>query len=458
MGKTKEQLLAFWEASRDKSPLAKSAAATLARLEARAAKADEKLAEKWPSSPGPAKAPPIVLIGFVVAFALLLWRGMHLLYQPDFYIEDGREFYQNAHNLGLPTLWRQYARYYHVFPRLASLFADLFPVRFGPIVLMLIAVALQAATAAFLLSSRLARQFPSLWARAMLALLVVAYPYADELYGNIAHSQWYLAVLAAAIICAEPAKRAFARVRDVVVLFVAALTGPFSLVLAPIANVAAWRDRRLAPHATVLSVGAVVTFLSLPSHPRVTAHRTHRFPLILRMISNQVTVGSSAGFAGLKGQEYEPFFTMTSLALTLIAVGLIWYGARKGPQFLRALAWLGAFTVATVLISEASWRILGSPGVAERYFFFLGLAFLASILLVVTKSRRATVRWTARAFGLYLAVGIVANWVYPEPHTRFGYLQQITTYDRITKGTKLEIKTSIDRRSDASWTMELVKK
>lgn len=73
------------------------------------------------------------MVGFVVAFLLLLTRGFHLLDRPDFYIEDGREFFQNAHNLGFSSLLRVYPGYLHLFPRIASRIADAFPLKDGQI-------------------------------------------------------------------------------------------------------------------------------------------------------------------------------------------------------------------------------------------------------------------------------------------------------------------------------------
>jgi hypothetical protein len=325
-------------------------------------------------------------------------------------------------------------------------------------VVSLEAIALQAATAAFLVSGRLSRQIPSVWARGLFAFAIVAHPNADELFGNIAHSQWYLALLVVLILCAEPATSRVQRILEGVLLAVAALTGPFPLILAPFAIVLALRDRRLWVPAAILTLGAAITFASIMMHPRAQAHSGRRFPLLARMVANQVTVGATGGFQVVKGREFDPFLNGPDLLLAGIAVAVLGVGVRRGPRLLRGTVLLGAFTLASVLISEASWRVIGTAGAGERYFFYLALAFLASLLLVFNASRLARVRWYARAVLACAAIGITLNWRLPPPHTKFDYARQIARYERVPPTGKLEIQTSIDRRSNATWTMTLVRR
>ncbi|MGV3613871.1 MAG: hypothetical protein ACO1SV_00930 [Fimbriimonas sp.] len=258
----------------DSSPLVQKSLRLRDSLEAAAKNAERRL----PKLPEPKTFPSwLPLATFFVAFLAICRRGWALLDRPDFYIEDGREFFQHAYNLGVESLWRVYAGYFHAFPRLGALLADLLPIRYAPLAVSLEAIALQAATAAFLVSGRLARQIPSVWARGLLAFAVVAHPNADELFGNIAHSQWYLALLVILILSAEPAKGRVQRVLEGLLLVVAAFTGPFPLVLAPFALVVAFRDRRFWFPSAVLTLGAVVTFAPIMAHPRAKAQSAAAF-------------------------------------------------------------------------------------------------------------------------------------------------------------------------------------
>lgn len=417
----------------------------------------QRLETRLPRIPATWRGPG-PLIGFFIALILLISRGYRLLDRPDFYIEDGREFFQNAHNLGLSSLWRVYAGYLHLFPRLAALYADCFPLKNAPSLLMAVAINLQAATAAFLLSKRLSNQIPSYFVRAMAALLVIGYANSDELYGNVAHSQWYLAILAVALICAEPSENRGQRILEVLVIFVAAFTGPFAPVLALVAGFRAWKDRRFVPYVAILGLGSAVAIGAMLTHPRLGAHQGHRPPLLFRMVSNQVAIGATQGYAALRGQEFDPFFVQSQFFATLMVAGLVFYAFRKGGLLVRALVLLGAFSLGTVLISEAQWKILGSPGVGERYFLYLGLSFLAGAWLLAKFGPRATFRWLGRGILALAAFGVVANWIYPAPFTRFDYARQVAAYPTLLHGQTLDVKTSIDRRSKASWTMTLIKK
>ncbi|MGV3613872.1 MAG: hypothetical protein ACO1SV_00935 [Fimbriimonas sp.] len=176
------------------------------------------------------------------------------------------------------------------------------------------------------------------------------------------------------------------------------------------------------------------------------------------MVSNQVTVGATGGLRAVKERGFEPFLNGPDLVLAGIALAVLGTGARRGPRLLRGVVLLGAFTLATVLVSEASWRVIGSAGAGERYFFYLGFAFLASLLLVLNASRLARVRWYARAILTCAALGILFHWRLPPPHTRFDYAAQIARYETIPAGAPLEVHHSIDRRSNAAWTMTLIKR
>src|SRR5471030_2288243 len=146
------------------------------------------------------------LLAFLLFFGLISSRAIHWLSNPQFFIEDGPEFYGPAFNNGLTTLTREYASYFHAVHRILALIATAFPLRYGPLVMELLALSVQSATAAFILSKRLANQIPSANVRFSIGFFLIAHPYSDELFGNVAHCQWYLAIISMAIVFAEPCK------------------------------------------------------------------------------------------------------------------------------------------------------------------------------------------------------------------------------------------------------------
>jgi hypothetical protein len=323
----------------------------------------------------------------------------------------------------------------------------------------LLALAIQAATASFLLSSRLAKQFPSTTLRFALAFMVIAFPYSNELFGNVSHSQWYLAILSIALIFSEQGKRIVSQVSDYAVLVLNCLTGPFAPVLAIISWVNCRKDRRRFLLAVTITACAVVTAFALAGAPRGGIHRGSRFSLFERIISNQVVLGPIRGFHYVYGIPYTPFFDLREFFTALFGVLVIILGLRKAPAIIKALAGLGLFSFLSSLVTKGSWAVIGDPGVAERYFLHIGLVMLFSLYMLIVTSKFSLVRWAFRLVLAVCAIAVVQNWVYDPPFDRFNYPPQVANYAHLKRGQKLEIRFPIDRKLRTNyWTMELVKK
>ena len=396
------------------------------------------------------------LAGLGIAFLLLLTRGWPLVTHAQLYIEDGPEFYGNAYNIGWGTLTRAYRDYFHLVARLIALIATLFPVSEGPLVVCLSAILIQAATAAFFLSNRLAKQIPSVWMRLFLALLIVGYPNSDELYGNIAHSQWFLGLLGLALVYAEPARSLLGRVRDGIVLFAIGLTGPFAPVLALLA----WLRIRGNPVwvALVLTLAtALLPLAYLGSHRVVSSAGLGKPPSLFRMADNQILVGPFQGLAAIQARPYDPLLNRTDLAATVLIAGVLAYGLLRGPNLLRGAIFLGIVIVGAALRSE-QWRLLAAPGVGERYFFVIGFALVAVFAVMAWNGRSAATRWLGRFACLYCLIGIGRNWLYAPPYADLNFGPQIARFEAVPHGQYLDVLTPIDRKSNAHWVTRLLKR
>lgn len=401
---------------------------------------------------------------FLVFFLLLLTRSWHWIVNPQFYIEDGVEFYGvefNSLDLAhkLQTLPRIYMGYYHLTPRLLSIVASSLPLRYGPLAMELQALAVQALAGAFFLSSRLERQIPSIGMRLLCGLLVIGYPYSNELFANVAHSQWYLALLGATILCADPGKGRISRFGDYLLILLIAFTGPFSLVLAPLAWAVGWKDPHRRVLAVILTVAAGITAWSIFTHPRLGVHGRPRLSLFYRMLSNQVVIGSTLGLKEVNASEYIAIFNWPEFFYAAFCIGVVSFAIWRGSAWIRGLAAIGIFTVATALYSGSNWNLLGAAGVGERYFFFVGLLFLIGCAMASLAASRATYRWGFRALLLGTAFGVVWNWVYAAPFHDFDYPPQIAAFDQVPPGGHLDVKFPIDRKSTVySWVVSLSKR
>ena len=399
------------------------------------------------------------IIAFLLFFVLVSSRAIHWLTNPQFYIEDGQEFYLSALNQGLQSISREYASYYHVVPRLLSLLAVAFPLRYGPLILELAALAVQASVSAFLLSRRMAKQLPSKLVRFGLAFFVIANPNSTELFANVSHSQWYLGILSLAILFSEPGRRATSSLGDGAILLLNGLTGPFAPVMAIFG---ALRLKQLRSRWFVLAVSAVtavVTAISMIQHPRSGIHEDASATHFFRILTNQILYGVLRGFHYAYHTVSDPAFNAREFGCATFGVAVILVGLWKAPPFLRALGWLGLYCLVTSLISKASWNLLGCPGVGERYFLYLDIVFVYGLFAISQQARSALIRWGFRGLLVILAVAVTQEWVYDPPFAKFNFAPQIAGYESLRPGDSQLIQTPIDRKSaTAYWTITIPKK
>ena len=124
-----------------------------------------------------------------------------------------------------------------------------------------------------LLSAR-SRNLASMPTRMLLAALYVALPNAREIHLVATNTQWHLALTAALVAFACSPQTWRGRLFDVVVLAVAALTGPYCIVLAPVVLLFWWVRRQpwsLVVFALVSAVACVQ--IAVLTHSTLTGFR-----------------------------------------------------------------------------------------------------------------------------------------------------------------------------------------
>ena len=148
----------------------------------------------------------VVLFLFYLLFAaLLVTRRVDCIRNPQFWAEEGSRFFTEA--LARPA-WLNLATYsYGYFDlaiRIAHQIAVLVPIEMAPLVLVLIAIAIQAAVPALIVSSRCANWMGPFPVRLVAAVLYCAMPNSFEVHCIQSHSRVHLAVLAALLIVSAP--------------------------------------------------------------------------------------------------------------------------------------------------------------------------------------------------------------------------------------------------------------
>jgi len=326
------------------------------------------------------------------------------------------------------------------------------------------ALLVQALPANLLLSDRLA-DWGSLRFRAALALVFLALPNSRELSLTIEEGQWYLALTACLLVLASAPKRAVWRIFDAVVFLLCGLTGPFCLLLLPVAAVFLWmrRERWRWMPMGILAVTAAAQLSALLFTD--AAGRGHGAALgatpqlFVRILAGQVYLGALIGANMLSVQAGLPFLLLAAAGGTAV-VALVWVPARAEVRLFLVFA---ALVFAASLWSPftgpdngySRWLVLAlNPGV--RYWFFPTLAFAWSVLALARMAkmpaRNRGMRIVSAGLVLLMCCGVLKDFRNP-PMPDFHFGRFAAEVEEAAPGTVLTIPLN-----PAGWSMTLIKR
>jgi len=263
-------------------------------------------------------------------------------------------------------------------------------------------------------------------ARLLLAFLCIALPNSAEVE-SLNNTQWMLAVLCLLILFGSPPKSAAAKAFDIAAVGLISVTGPFCLLLLPIACLLWWfqRVRWTALLACIIGVGCGIQLFTLahalpPCRPMDVLN-----PLGIQILSGQIFL-----FGALHGGTLVPNPSEAmDIEILVLALGLLtaiyafWKGARELKLFLL-FAFLICVSIGRRLHCDTgwSWQSLMSPDFAVRYWYIPRLAFLAVLVWLIGRARPQWVRIAGAAAVIALSLFAVTHWRYstwPDYHWRY---------------------------------------
>ncbi len=352
------------------------------------------------------------IAAFVTALVILVLRYPTALFAAEFLWEDGPIFYLRGFE-GLASLARPYQGYLHVGARLVAMVAATVPPALAPLLTNTVTILVTAGVAAFIASDRLRTAVPDRRIRFALAVGFVLMPAAQDLTWHLVYLQWSLAFfLLARVLADAPGPRWIWPDRAAVA--VAALTGPFSILFAPLYL---WRRRQLGS-VTWIVVGCALVQLAVlfisrrsPTGDMTIVDAIAVFAtrlLVEPLLGYQVTwLLSGAGIPMVAGAA----FVLVVAALLLVAGSVV-------PRSTLIVLVYGAVVVAVAGVvrsaDPASSLLAGWGG--GRYFMF----GIAAIVAVVITSVAIGGPWQRRAglvLGGMLVIGVVLDFRIQAPPT-----------------------------------------
>jgi hypothetical protein len=345
----------------------------------------------------------VLIVGALIVFS----RRPDAFIHPQFWAEDGTFWYATAYNHGgLSVLFQPHTGYLQCLARLTAAMSMLFPVSWGPAVFVAVAVVVQVAPASFLVSERCSTLIASRPLRLLLAFLYLAIPNSFEVDANLTNAQWHLALLALLVVVAKPPRSAMAHAADVGTVVICGLSGPFAILLLPVACIF-WVLRRrpwtamLVGMLVAVAMTQLVTLFTSPrgSSGALGASATGFFSILGR----QVFLGATVGQWGLEHFASMSAGSAYSVAIGLAGTALIIVAAFRVRAELFVVGLFGAAVLAASLASPTStnptkdWVALSTAGVGGRYWLIPMFAFFA-VLVGTVDTRLPTIRLQVRQF------------------------------------------------------------
>lgn len=399
---------------------------------------------------------------FLLACAVVISRRPDGLFHAQFYAEDGHVWFANAYNMGWwrPLLHPQDG-YFQTFPRLGAAMALLAPLAAAPLVMNLLAFAMQALPVNLLLSARSAR-WGSLRFRAALAFVYLALPNCTDISLGITESQWLLALCAFLVLFMAPPRGWAGRLADLALLVLCGLTGPFCIFLFPIAVAAAWKLRDNWRWTPVCVLGACTALQGWSLLVFAPASRPHYAlgaspAMLARILGGNIFLGVLVGhnrLAMIPGIEtLAPLICVTILGTAIAAACFL-----KSDLPMRSLLVLSAVIFAASLVSSDTrppagvsvWQILAATSGGARYWFFPSLAFAWALLWCARGGGRG-LKPAASGLLCLLILSVPLRWRRPVlPDMHFGELT--ARFSAAPAGTVMVIP-----ENPEGWTVRLVR-
>lgn len=403
------------------------------------------------------------LLSSVISFLIIFSRRPDAVLNPQFWAEDGKIWYADAYNRGaIYSFFASEAGYYQTISRLVAVVSQIFPLAYAPLIFNLTAIFCKILVVNFLLSSRLSRLIPNVSVRILIAFIYLTLPHSSETNANLTNAQWHLALLSFLIIVAAPGEKTLWKIFDVAVLSISALSGPFCLLLLPIAAIK-WlktREKRAIVPLVILTAGAAIQLSSL-----LTTERPSRQPLgatielFLKIVGGHLFLNTIIG-----DRNYSRLFSRSlwnawaAIPVNLLGFGLIIYAFIKTNLELRLLMIFSFLIVFGALLSPAAsseipqWQALWTPGTGSRYWLIPIFCCFVSMLYVARNAGASFVRYVSTGLLVLSLFGIASDWKYPR-FKDLEFQKYAAEFEHAPAGQEIVIPINPE-----PWEMRLVKK
>jgi hypothetical protein len=391
---------------------------------------------------------PVTLVAVLLAaIAIVIAHRVDAFTTPQFYAEDGAQWFSSAYTFGpLQALGISHAGYLQVLSRLGPVIAAPFGIANQPLIYNICGLLIQVAPVLFFLSSRYDTVVPSLAVRLALSAVYLLLP-AAELNVTITNAPFHLVILATLVIVAPEPKRWYWRAFDMTVVVLCGFTGPFVYILLPVTLLCFLIRRRRFTLilAALLAIALVAQLYASRAAPRQGGGHLgaslENFVLILcdRIFLSGVFAEPGHRHVYVAGR---PFGVLIATVVCVLAIPIIVLVARRAPSELKLFGLVATGIVVAGLLSPLisvngnDWHIMATSDSAARYFFMARVAWVASLVWAATRLPRVWMTRTAWAAAAIAFASGFPVWGYT-PFVNDHWPQEARTIETSAPGTKL---------------------
>lgn len=386
-----------------------------------------------------------LVLAFLFIAAAVISRKPELIFRAQFRGDEALWFADAYANGALHAILQPQAGYLCIASKLAIPPALHVPLLYAPVIFGLFAVCTFALVGWFLATTRLAHA-ARLQSRMLLCFFWIILPNADEVL-SLNETQWMLAGLGFAILVSSTPRTIWWKAFDVVAVALISVTGPFCILLLPIAIVC-WIVRRskwTVILACILAIGCCIQLVTLRHNLTPCTPREILNPLLARLSAGQIFLFGTLNGGNILSHATTSTPGVTPLAVFILAAGLsiAVYACLKGSLELKLF-----ITFAGLVFAAAIWRLRCDPGwawqtlmnvdYAIRYWYIPRLAVCATLLWMIGRQRPAWIRIAAGAAILLLTAFAFTNWRYPAPPYQ-DFRRYALAFEHAAKGTQMSI-------------------
>ena len=385
---------------------------------------------------------------------IVISRRVDVITYPQFYAEDGVFWYSEAYNAN--SFWEPFLipkqGYFQTISRIGGLLGSLVDIRYAPLIMNLLAIAIQISPALFFLSNRFKSVVPSSTNRMIISLGYLMLPGTFETHANLTNAMWRLALLSFLIVISSPATRLISKIFDFMVLLISGISGPFIFFLFPL-MLSTYKSNEFRINLYKFFPGAVAfliqiyafiaTFLGFYTKDvRSDAPLGASIMVLFKLISGKIFI---MGIFGMNIYQKIIHWNIWSngilpTAIFVLVLFIFSYAYLKSKKEIRLfiifslLILLAGMATPQVSLADPQWVAMLAPRAGNRYFLFPIMALLLSIVVFLLRNNKKNL-YVSLIFIGCISIGIYRDWTIPK-YKNYNFNSQVLEFEKISAGDK----------------------